>query len=78
MKYTAIWQQIKQHGYAEITVSAGYAATVIQGVKRTKSIENTARRLTSKIGWSKLMVTTTKLSDHRTKVRFQLIYPTNL
>lgn len=76
--YTSIWSEIKRAGSAEITVHKEHARTVEDGVKRVKTAENVARRLTGLVGWSKLVITRTTLSEHRIKIKFELLYLTSL
>jgi hypothetical protein len=76
--YDAVWNTIKTTGSAEVTVSKAFARTLENGVKRVKTAENVARRLAGLVGWSKLVVTRTELSDHRVKIRFELLYLTAL
>ena len=76
--YHAIWATLKKHGYAEVTVHKGNARALENGVKRVKTAENTARRLAGLIGWSKLVVKRTELSEHRIKIRFEFLYLTAL
>lgn len=82
MKYTSIWQEIKANQAATVTVSRENAATLIQGVKRTKCAENAGR---GKLGaglipWSKLEIETELLSERTgmLKVTFRLIYNTRV
>lgn len=77
-QYDSIWHQIKTTGNASVTVSKDHARTMIAGVIETKSDENTLRRKVGLIGWSKLVITRTKLSDTHIRVDFSLAYLTNL
>ena len=76
--YDPIWSEIKRVGYVEVTASKDNARTLEDGVKRIKCGENVARRLAGLVGWSKLTVTRTKLSEHIIKIRFELLYRTDL
>jgi hypothetical protein len=76
--YDAIWYKIKTTGSAEVTVSKAFARTLENGVKRVKTAENTSRRRVGLVGWSKLVVKRTQLSEHRIKIRFELLYSTAL
>lgn len=58
----------------EFTVHKDVAATVIQGVLRTKSGENVVRKKAGLIGWSELVITRTPISAHHIKVRMALQY----
>jgi hypothetical protein len=77
-QYDIIWDQIKTTGSAEVTVSKDFARTLENGVKRTKTAENVARRMAGLVGWSKLVVTRTTLSPTHIKIRFELLYLTAL
>jgi hypothetical protein len=77
-QYDPIWDQIKNTGSAEVTVSKDFARTLEQGVKRVKTAENVARRMVGLVGWSKLIVTRTSLSETKMKIRFELLYLTAL
>ena len=77
-KYDSIWGEIKEKGYVEITVSKEGSRTIEQGVLRVKTAENTARRMAGLIGWSKLVIYRTSLSPTRLKIRFSLLYRTDL
>lgn len=77
-RYCQIWNQIKETGCAEITVSKAAARTVEQGVKRVKTAENVARRLAGLVGWSKLVVKRESLSSTHIKITFTLLYRTDL
>lgn len=76
--YSSVWNEIKLNGKASVTVSKDFARTMIAGVIETKSDENTVRRKVGLIGWSKLKITRTVLSDTRIRVDFTLVYSTNL
>ena len=77
-RYDVIWNTIKTTGSAEVTVSKDFARTMEDGVKRVKTAENVARRMAGLVGWSKLTITRTELSDTRLKIRFELLYSTAL
>lgn len=76
--YDPIWAEIKKAGYVEVTVSKDSARTLEDGVKRVKTAENTARRMAGLVGWSKLVITRTSLSASRMKIRFELLYRTDI
>ena len=77
--YVSLWSTIKTTGLVEFTVNRDRAETVIQGVKKAKSAENTARRrVFGRIGWSKLVITKTELSATHIRVTMKLLYDTNL
>jgi hypothetical protein len=76
--YDPIWEEIKKAGSVEITVSKAAARTVEDGVKRVKTAENVARRLAGLVGWSKLVITRTNLSATHIKIKFSLLYRTDL
>lgn len=76
--YHKIWNAIKQHGMAEVTVSHANVRPVLNGIKRVKTAENVARRLAGLVGWSKLTITQTKLSDKYVKITVSLLYRTDL
>lgn len=77
-QYQSIWNTLKTNEWAEVTVSKDNARTMIDGVKRVKALENTARRSVGLMGWSKMVIMQTKLSDRYIKVRFELLYSTKL
>jgi hypothetical protein len=78
MKYSSIWKKIKDDGAVEFTVHKDMAATVIQGVLRTKSAENVVRKKAGLIGWSELVITRTSISSSHLKVRMALQYDLNI
>lgn len=73
-----IWSAIKKAGSAEVTVSKAHARTVEDGVKRVKTAENVARRMTGLVGWSKLVIKREQLSSTHIKISFTLLYRTDL
>lgn len=73
-----IWSAIKKAGSAEVTVSKAHARTVEDGVKRVKTAENVARRMTGLVGWSKLVIKRESLSATHIKISFTLLYRTDL
>jgi hypothetical protein len=77
-KYDAVWNQIKQAGWAEITVSNEASRRILTGIKLAKTTENVARRRVGLVGWSKLVITRTQLSDRMMKIRLELLYSTDL
>ncbi len=77
-KYADLWNEIKQTGKVDFTVSKDIAPTVIHGVLRTKSAENVARRNVGLIGWSKLVIEQTELSATHIRVHMRLLYSTAL
>lgn len=76
--YYAIWDTIKKTGSASITVSKEYSRAVENGVKRVKTAENVARRQAGLVGWSKLTVTRTAISNTHLRIDFSLLYLTAL
>lgn len=77
--YVSLWNTIKTTGLVEFTVNRDRAETVIMGVKKAKSAENTARRrVLGRIGWSKLVITKVELSPTHIRVTMKLLYDTNL
>ncbi len=77
-QYDVIWSAIKKAGSAEVTVSKAHARTVEDGVKRVKTAENVARRMTGLVGWSKLVIKREQLSSTHIKISFTLLYRTDL
>jgi len=77
-KYAEIWMEIKRTGSAEVTVSKDAARRILNGVKKIKTAENTARRYAGLVGWSKLVITSVPLSDTRLRVKMELLYLTKL
>lgn len=77
-RYHVIWNSIKQTGSAEVTVSKEHARTVEDGVKRVKTAENVARRLSGLVGWSKLVIEREELSSTHILIKFTLLYNTAL
>lgn len=77
-RYAVIWHEIKLKGYAEVTVSKEAAPALEDNVKHIKSAENTAVKAVGGLGWSKLVLTRTKLSETMLRIRFELLYRTDL
>lgn len=77
-RYDLIWNEIKKHGYVELTVTKASARPVLNGIKRVKTAENVARRLAGLVGWSKLVITQTELSATHIKIHISLLYRTDL
>jgi hypothetical protein len=77
-RYDLIWNEIKKHGYVELTVTKASARPVLNGIKRIKTAENVARRLAGLVGWSKLVITQTELSSTHLRIRLELLYRTDL
>lgn len=80
MKYSAVWQEIKINHVASVTVSRVNAATLVQGVKRTKCAENAGRSKLGLIPWAKLEIEKELLSERTGMMRitFKLQYSTYL
>lgn len=78
--YQEIWDTIKAKEEAVITVHKTRAATVIQGVKRTKCVENAHRASVGLIPWSKLVIEQALLSEEigMIRVHFKLLYSTKV
>jgi hypothetical protein len=74
MKYTDIWNTIKATHRAEVTVSKENAATVIQGVKRTKCVENGVLKAMDQFPFPKITYRVEKLSEKIVKITFELPY----
>lgn len=76
LKYGNIWAKVKRDMKAEVTTSMDNAATLIQGVRRTKSAENCGRRMGGKIPYSKMTVKQEVISQERrlVKITFELMY----
>jgi hypothetical protein len=51
---------------------------VTAGVIEIKSDENRLRKMAGLMGWSKLVIKTTRLSDTHVRIDFSLAYSTNL
>ena len=77
-RYDLIWNEIKKHGYVELTVTKASARPVLNGIKRIKTAENVARRMAGLVGWSKLVITQTELSPTYIKIHISLLYRTDL
>ena len=77
-QYDSVWHTIKHVGSATVTVSKAHARTVEDGVKRVKTSENVSRRLAGLVGWSKLIITRTDISPTHVKIKFELLYSTQL
>lgn len=77
-RYDLIWNEIKKHGYVELTVTKASARPVLNGIKRIKTAENVARRMAGLVGWSKLVITRTELSATHLRIRLELLYRTDL
>ena len=77
-RYYEIWNEIKRAEQCVFTISKAEAPTVIQGVLRTKSAENVARRAAGKVGWSKLSIKKEEISETHLRVTLALIYSTYL
>lgn len=77
-QYQSIWNTLKTNEWAEVTVSKDNARTMIDGVKRVKALENTARRSVGLMGWSKMVIIQQEISGLYIKVRFELLYSTKL
>ena len=77
-RYDLIWNEIKKHGYVELTVTKASARPVLNGIKRIKTAENVARRLAGLVCWSKLVITQTELSSTHLRIRLELLYRTDL
>jgi hypothetical protein len=77
-QYQSTWNAIKTTGKASVTVSREHARTVTAGVIEIKSDENRLRKMAGLMGWSKLVIKTTRLSDTRVRIDFSLAYSTNL
>jgi hypothetical protein len=79
-KYRPIWNEIKATQKAEVTVSKHLVATLIQGVKKIKSEENSTRSLMGLVPFSKLVISQEEISKERqiVKVTFKLLYNTYL
>lgn len=77
--YQEVWNKIKVNMQAEITVSKDRASTVIQGVKRTKSLDNAHRGSVGLIPFSKLVIRQEDLNFRgMIKITFRLLYDTRL
>lgn len=74
MKYSSIWSQLKQNGEVEFTVNRDIADTVLQGVKRTKSVENAGRKKAGLPWFSRMIVERTVLSATHEKIKLKFIY----
>jgi len=77
-RYDLIWNEIKKHGYVELTVTKASARPVWNGIKRVKTAENVARRMAGLVGWSKLVLRQEELSSTHIKLRISLLYRTDL
>ena len=77
-RYDLIWNEIKKHGYVELTVTKASARPVLNGIKRIKTAENVARRLAGLVVWSKLVITKAELSSTHLRIRLELLYRTDL
>ena len=77
-RYDIIWNEIKQTGRAQVTVSKEAARSIENGVKRVKTAENVARRRVGLVGWSKLVVTRYEISSTHLRIEFELLYLTAL
>lgn len=73
-KYQPIWDEIKKTHKAEVTVNTDYVPTVIQGVKKVKSRENVVNRSIGILTWPELSFKTEVISDHMTKITFEIQY----
>ncbi len=77
-KYDAVWNEIKQTGRAEVTVSKEASRRILQGIKLAKTTENVARRQAGLVGWSKLVITHESISATMEKITLTLLYNTKL
>ena len=77
-KYASIWNEIKRTGKVTIAVRTGAASTDIQGVLRTKSAENTARRGVGLSTWSKLVITKEPGAGDQLRITLELLYSSQL
>jgi hypothetical protein len=77
-KYDAVWNEIKQTGRAEVTVSKEASRRILQGIKLAKTTENVARRQAGLVGWSKLVITRETISGTMEKITLTLLYNTKL
>lgn len=77
-KYDAVWNEIKQTGRAEVTVSKEASRRILQGIKLAKTTENVARRQAGLVGWSKLVITRETISGTMEKITLTLLYNTRL
>lgn len=77
-KYAATWNALKQQGKVEFTVTKAGARRAMNGIKLEKTIENTARRDASLVGWSKLVVEQAEISATHLKITLSFLYETSL
>lgn len=77
-RYDPIWNEIKANGTATITVSKDAARTVTEGVIEAKKHENTARIKVGLIGWSRMKIERTPISDTHIKITFSFLYSTDI
>lgn len=74
MRYSEVWKQIKADHIAVLTVCEDYAPTVIQGVKRTKCMENAMHARLGLPTWPRLIIEQENLGKRYVKITFKLLY----
>ena len=77
-QYAVIWNTLVKHGTASVTVSKDHARTLIAGVVELKCDDNTLRKKTGLIPWSKLIIKRTSLSATHMKIDFSFVYRVDL
>lgn len=77
-KYEPVWNELKAAGKVEITVSKEATRRILNGIKLAKTTENVARRQAGLVGWSKLVIVETPLSDRMVKITLSFLYSTKL
>lgn len=70
MKYTPLWEAIKKDYGGSVTVHKDHAPTVIQAVKRTKSLENVARKQQRLKRYPRLVINVVPISLYIVRIDF--------